>query len=419
MRSTGVPRSQPARGRYRKSLAINLAEGSLILDRELHARWRGDKTYGFLLVLFIVWSSAAFLILCACSRPGWPILVASGFAGIFGAMLPWYALRRLRRRERLRLGPKGLEYARMDWLGRERRVIPLPEVRRLTPYDVAVASSEGTSVRFEHGLAVETFGRTLHVGQGLDADDLERLRQDLECQIQERLPAWTSAPECPDCEWLDESGVLSDPPSDSTIACRRDWDGAEFSRRLGRERPAVGLYEWILLGFISVVVQPLVSTRPSLTAAGLTALAIVVVIFITGRARRIWIFRPGEITTGVRLLGFGWSATEEVEWLERLELRRLASNTPWDARFELALVDLDGHDKAVVGPLTEGEARWMAGIVAAILRDSLPRSGQQIHRWSVRTHPMDAAGSPAMADPWLDGGVDRPKPGVPNTATAR
>lgn len=61
----------------------------------------------------------------------------------------------------------------------------------------------------------------------------------------------------------------------------------------------------------------------------------------------------------------------------------------------------------------------MAGIVAPILRDSLPRSGQQIHRWSVRTHATDAAGAAAMADPWLDGGVDRPKPGVPDAAPAR
>ncbi len=414
-----VPPPQSVRGRYRKSLGINLAEGSLVLDRELKTRWSGDETHGFLLVLFIVWSVAAFLILCACSRPGWPILVAAGFAGIFGVMLPWYALRRLGRREQLRLGPKGLEYVRIDWLGRDRRAIPLSEVRRLTPYYLAVASSERASVRFEHGLAIETIGRALGVGQGLDPDDVERLREDLECQIQERLPAWTSAPECLDCEWLDDSGVLTDPPSDSTIACRREWDGAEFSRRPGRRRPAIGPYELILLVFLGVMVQPLFSTRPSLAAAGPTAAALAGIAVAANRARRVWIVRPGEITTGIRLFGLGWSSTEDVEWLERMEMRRLASATPWDARFELALVDLDGHDKAAVGPLTEGEARWMAGIVAPILRDSLPRSGQQVHRWSVRTHATDAAGSAAMADPWLDGGVDRPKPGVPNAAHAR
>ncbi|MHB1559142.1 MAG: hypothetical protein ACYC61_16945 [Isosphaeraceae bacterium] len=414
-----VPLSQPLRGRYRKSLAINLAEGSTILDRDLRSRWSGREAWLFIAILLDLWLITAFVIVRACAYPGGPNLIAASVVAACSLLLSGYALRRLRRREQLRLGPKGLEYVRIDWLRWDRRVIPLPEVRRLTPYRVPVASPEQGPARLEHGLAVETIGRTLRVGQGLDPEDIERLRQDLECQIQERLPAWISAPDCLDCEWLDDSGVLTDPPSDSTVSCRRDWDGAEFSRRLVRRRPAIGPYELILLVFLGVMVQPLFSTRPSLAAAGPTAAALAAIAVAASRARRVWIVRPGEITTGVRLFGLGWSATEDVEWLERMEMRRLASGTPWDAWFELVLVDLDGHDKAVVGPLTEGEARWMAGIVAPILRDSLPRSGQQIHRWSVRTHATDAAGSPAMADPWLDGAVDRPKPGIPDEVTGR
>jgi hypothetical protein len=64
-------------------------------------------------------------------------------------------------------------------------------------------------------------------------------------------------------------------------------------------------------------------------------------------------------------------------------------------------LDLDDEDKVLFGPLTEGEARWMAGIVAEILKDALPRRGQEVYRWSVTVDPP-AAGSRAMADVWLD-----------------
>ncbi len=419
MLSASVPQSQSVRGRYRKSLSINLAEGSVILDRDLRANGTRREACQFMAILVGAWLLTALLIAQAWTHPGRPALIAAGLASACSLLLCWYALRRLRRRERLRLGHKGLEYVRIIGLGRKRRAIPLVEVRRLTPYCLEVALPDQRTTRLEHGLAIETIGRTLCVGQGLDPDDVERLLQDLEWQIQERSPAWTSAPECLDCEWLDESSVGPGPPSDSTLSGRREWDGAEFSRRLGGDRPAIGLDGLILLVFLGVMVQPLLSTNPSWTAAGLTALAIAGIVVAANLARRVWIVRPGEITTGVRFLGFDWSATEDIEWLERIEMRRLASGTLWDARFELALVDLDGHDKAVVGFLTEGEARWMAGIVAAILRDSLPRIGQQIHRWSVRSQAPDTAGSPAMADPWLDGGLDRPKPGISNAVRGR
>jgi hypothetical protein len=69
--------------------------------------------------------------------------------------------------------------------------------------------------------------------------------------------------------------------------------------------------------------------------------------------------------------------------------------------FALALVDLDGENKAVFGPVTEGEARWMAGIVVDVLKDALPNSGEEVYRWSVSVDPP-TAGSRAMADAWLD-----------------
>ena len=49
----------------------------------------------------------------------------------------------------------------------------------------------------------------------------------------------------------------------------------------------------------------------------------------------------------------------------------------------------------------------MAGIVADTLKDALPRSGQEVYRWSVKTEPP-TAGSRAMADAWLDEGPAEP-----------
>ena len=129
--------------------------------------------------------------------------------------------------------------------------------------------------------------------------------------------------------------------------------------------------------------------------------------------RQRWVVRPGEVTTTIPFLGFGWSWTSEVEWLNRIDLRRISSNA-WKWRFrwqlgygeavpfyELALVDLDDHTTVVLGPLTEGEARWMGGIIAEQLKDALPKKNQSFERWSVTVN-APVAGSQAMADPYLD-----------------
>ena len=69
--------------------------------------------------------------------------------------------------------------------------------------------------------------------------------------------------------------------------------------------------------------------------------------------------------------------------------------------FELALVDLKENDVAVLRPLTRGEALWMAGILADVLKDAFLRDGQTYLRWSVSAD-APAAGSKAMGDRWLD-----------------
>ena len=133
---------------------------------------------------------------------------------------------------------------------------------------------------------------------------------------------------------------------------------------------------------------------------------------ILGRQR--WNVRPGELTSSIRLMGLGWSRTAEIEWLDRYELRRRPQRSGpapvqfgfnvHDPGFDLALVDLKDNDVALLGPLTRGEALWMAGIIADILKDALPKEGQIFARWSVSNDPS-AGGSKAMADRWLDEAV--------------
>jgi hypothetical protein len=238
-------------------------------------------------------------------------------------------------------------------------MIPHPEVRRLTPYAVIVRGWDSTRTpHTEYGLAIETIGRTLCVGQSRDPDAVDPLRAEVVRNLLEWHPTWVDAPEGPDRETPDAAGMHAEPPSDTALACRREWDRTEF--------------------------------------------------LLSAPARRRWVIRPGEIRTSIPGLGLLWSRTTEIEWLQRIELlRTIPPETPWAPSYRLALVELDGKDKAVFGPLTEGEARWMAGILAEVLKDALPRSGQEVYRWSVSVDEP-TAGSRAMADAWLDEGLAGP-----------
>ena len=88
---------------------------------------------------------------------------------------------------------------------------------------------------------------------------------------------------------------------------------------------------------------------------GFAALALIQPWISLVLCRRRWVIRPGEVTTTLPFLGLGWSWTSEVEWLNRIELRRIRSyDWTWQLRwrlvsgevvpdFELALIDLDDY----------------------------------------------------------------------------
>jgi hypothetical protein len=332
-------------------------------------------------------------------------------AFLLGFSLLWsYVLAQaLFSRERLWIDARGLDHLSTDGLVRRRRMIPHSEVRRLTPYSVMVRGWDSQPPHPEYGLAIETLGRTLRVGQSRDPDAVDQLYEEVRRNLLDWYPAWVKAPECPDCEVLDASGMRAEPPSDSTISCRREWDRTEFVLRnpadrftVWRCRPMV----WVLLLFAPLLLLPLASGARLLIGCLLLAGWLGVALQSVSLRRR-WVVRPGEITASTTCWGLGASQTTEIEWLDRIELRRIAANPRWASNFQLAPVDLDGQDKMVFGPLTEGEARWMAGIVADVLKDALPRSGQEIYRWSVAVDEP-TTGSRAMADAWLDEGLAGP-----------
>jgi hypothetical protein len=377
--------------------------GVLVLERDPRADGRQWPAW----LLQVLSCVIAFpIVLISFQRSPKDLGFLAFMAGIV-LVLSYTLLRHVLSLEKIRIDASGLEYLRVDGLMRKRRVIPLPEIRRLIPYSVMVNEGRYQKYHPEYGLAIETIGRPLCVGQSRDPDAPDRLSAELEWHLQDRYPAWVDQPQCVDCEILDASGIRPDPPSDSTLSCRREWDRTEFVRPIRKGRLTIRrpwLYVLAFNGPLGVFL--LLSASPAISAflAGLVISGLVV---LCATGRRCWVVRPGEITRSFRVAGLGWSRTTDIEWLARMELRRLPSDVPWNARFELALVDLDGEDRATLGPLTEGEARWMAGIVADVLKDALPRNGQEIYRWSVSAE-APAAGSRAMADAWLDEGLAGP-----------
>jgi hypothetical protein len=371
--------------------------GVPILDRNLRVGVNPSGFRPFLLFLGCWWCFCAYWIHLAFTTRSLEGLVFGLLLLGFSLVILHEGVRRWFGREQVRIGPMGLDYLRIDGLLRRRRVIPFHEIRRLAPYTVMVGDERNEGLlRAEHGLAIDTLGGTVRVGQSRDRDEVGRLQEQFERHLRDYYPAWDNVPEYPDCDVLDASGLWPELPSSSTLSCHREWDRTEFSLWLPRNHWLVASLLWLGLSLLLLAVwgaSPLVAC---LMVAGWLG-----VMLLSAPVRRRWIVRPGEVTTSIPGLGPLGSRTIEIEWLDRIWLRSLPPNAPWASRFELALVGLDGEVKVVFGPLAEREARWMGEIVADVLKDALPKSGQEVYRWSVTVDPP-AAGSRAMADVWLD-----------------
>jgi len=86
--------------------------------------------------------------------------------------------------------------------------------------------------------------------------------------------------------------------------------------------------------------------------------------------RRVWAFGR-DVRSRLEFLGIGSTRIREWQPIGRSEIRRglpqrrlafrTASDTSDSDRCTLALVDMDDADLIAIQPLTEGDARWIAG----------------------------------------------------------
>ncbi len=339
---------------------------------------------------------------------GVPLLVLT-------AMLP-FALRR----ERIWLDRDGLHHRWSDGLFRGRRTLPLAEIERVSLYcDMVPVSDE--SVQAEYGLEIETLGLPIRGGRCGDRDHVVHQKKDFERHLLRLNPAWSNRPPCA-TEVIEPASTLLEPPTGCAVRCRREWDRTEFVVGSRMSWSAWARRSLMTLVAIAIACNLLVTlvrqfdwfVLSCLIPAGTAGLALSASWLQHLRWRERWVVRPGEVKSTKAFLGFTWSRTADVEWLDRMELRRKeATSGPssWLASwfragdteppFVLALVGLKENDVAVFEPLTSGEALWMAGIIAGVLKDAFPKDGQSFARWSVSADPA-AGGSKALGDRWLD-----------------
>ena len=329
---------------------IEETDEALILDRKPRA--------GFRILHFYIALTMIAAEIWVISHPSPQTGLLGFFLLLVGSPSALAFLQYIRGRERLRIEALALEYLWFDGLIRRRRSIPLGEIMGISTYTKGVLTGDG-GISQEYGVEIKSVGQPLRLGQTRDSSEAVDLLRNILARLCKLHPGWINRVEEDEREIVDRSRMLIEPPSDCAIICRREWDHTEF----------------------------------------------------IGRNCRRWNVRPGELTSSVRLFGIGWSRTVDVEWLDRLELRRSEEKiSPFRRRFgfneprpgfELALVDLKENDVALIRPLTRGEALWMAGILADVLKDAFLKDGQTYLRWSVSAD-APAFGSKVMGDRWLD-----------------
>jgi hypothetical protein len=264
--------------------------------------------------------------------------------------------------------------------------------------------------RAEYGLRVETLGRPLRFGQGVDPAERHRLAELLVRQLRAFDPDRpvdhrpdASAKPAVGVEVLRPAGVLPEPPSDCSIRSQPDWDGTVFVRRGTYSLTALGAVTFACLfcnGIVGVfVIQLLTEFQWFLffflipfEAVGLALVARWLAALLAPSRVERWVIGPGEVTGRCSVLGVGRTRRVEATEVGRVELRKNARGRRWfvpdeegewfvpdeegDTPYSLGFVGRDGRDLLVIGDLTEGEARWVGGVACDVLKGSLPKDGQ-------------------------------------------
>ena len=203
-------------------------------DLVLRQRTGSSADAAFLLLWLTFWTVACVLLAVRlCQEPTFehalfsiPFLVAwpVGFALLLTAFLGF---------QRLQVGSDGLEHRTL--MGR--RLVPLGEVTGVADYRKVIKDEDG--IRTEHSLMIETMGRPIRFGQGLDERERRRLVDRILAHLRALAPerAIQHHPEVVAksgvrIELLRPDRLVPGPPSDSTIRLRaHDSDSREFVRK--------------------------------------------------------------------------------------------------------------------------------------------------------------------------------------------
>jgi hypothetical protein len=324
--------------------------------------------------------------------------------------------------ERLRVGPDGLEYRNL--VGR--RFVPLGEVKAVSHDSTVVDTENG---RAEYGLRVETLGRPLRFGQGVDPAERLRLAELLVRQLRAFDPdrpvdhrPEVSAKPAVEVEVLRPAGAVPEPPSDCPIRSSADWDGSVFVRRGTFSLTALGAVTFACLfwdGIVGVFVLQLLKNFQwflfffliPFEAVGLALVAgWLAALLAPFRAER-WVIGPGELMSRFSVLGMGRTRRVEAAEVGRVELRKNACGLRWHARdaegntpYSLGFVSRDGRDLLAIDDLTEGEARWVGGVACEVLKGCLAKDGQPAPpphdgRDTLWDREIDGAYQPSVAAP--------------------
>ncbi len=356
-------------------------------DLVLRRRTGSLAVAGFLLMCLTIWSVGCVLLVArVCQEPtiehavfsipflvAWPVGLGFLLTGLLGF-------------ERLHVGPDGLEYRTLTG----RRLVPLGEVKGIAHSRRTIKDEDG--IRIENGLMVETLGRPIRFGRGLEERErrwvVDRLVGHLRAlapgQPIEHYPEQAKKSGVR-IELLGPGQAIPGPPSDSTIRVRaQDWDGTEFVRRGTFSPIGLGTLTALTLfwnGGVGVFVIKLLERFTwfeflillPFEAIGLALIAIWVMALLAPFMVQRWVIGPREASTRLSCLGLGWTRRFDVTEIVRVELRwnSPSPDNENDTPYSLGLVGVDGRELIAFRGLTEGEARWVGGMACELLKACL------------------------------------------------
>ncbi len=196
-----------------------------------------------------------------------------------------------------------------------------------------------------------------------------------------------------DVEVLTAAGAAGAPPIDSAWRYQESFDDFSVSRRGRLSLAAVlGLLFVTVFwnGIVSVFVMvlfglvPLKNPQPiggawwglfffliPFEVIGLLIIGALIGVLVEPLHRTAWIFGADDIRLRQRWIAAGWSRRWPADRLERLELHRVATNknrgsltTANETYYhQLLFVAADNEELCSIKRLTEGEARWIGGLL--------------------------------------------------------